>query len=77
MIILYSKQGCPPCAYLKGRLNKANIYFEERNTTENPEYFEEAAKLGAMSFPFTLVGDQAVIGPNISEIMKKLSVVVK
>lgn len=76
MIVVYSKRDCAPCLQLKGLLNRGNIYFEERDV-EQPGVLEElVSKYNYFSVPVTVIDGEAIPGPNISAIRKKLSVVV-
>lgn len=40
-IIVYTKTNCGWCDELVGFLNKNKMTFEERNTSENSEFFKE------------------------------------
>src|SRR5699024_7213672 len=57
---------CPYCAKIKTELNTWGIDFEERNVTENPDYFEDLHEQGMFSTPVTFIDGEAFIGyrPN-------------
>ena len=40
-VIVYSSTGCPKCMEVKDQLKKWGISFEERNLSENAEYFKQ------------------------------------
>jgi thioredoxin reductase (NADPH) len=65
-VIVYSSTGCSYCAKIKSDLEQWNIPFEERNVTDNEDYFKELESRGIYSVPTTLIGEEAVVGyrPN-------------
>jgi glutaredoxin-like protein NrdH len=65
-IILYTATGCPLCARYRALFDEQGWVFEERNTTEDPAYRDELARLGVMVTPAVVIGDRAVPGfrPN-------------
>ncbi|MBP1931196.1 FAD-dependent oxidoreductase [Ammoniphilus resinae] len=64
--IVYSSTGCPYCEKIKNELKSWNIEYEERNVTENPEYFNDLHEKGMFSTPVTFIDGEAFIGyrPN-------------
>lgn len=76
MITVYSKRSCAPCLLLKGLLNQRNIYFEERDVSDPAIMEELVSRYSVFSVPVTVIDDQPIIGPNISEILKRLTPVV-
>lgn len=51
-MIVYTKTGCPWCIDLTNFLNENGVDYEERNVTENEEYFVEMqAKSGQTKAP--------------------------
>lgn len=72
MTTLYSKQGCAPCLLVKTLFQKKGIDYIEKDI-EQPEIRDELfRKYQAISVPVTVFGDDFVVGPNMSEIMKRL-----
>ena len=65
-VVLYSTTGCPLCARYRALLEQQKLPFEERNTTDNPEYLEDLAERGIFVLPTVLVNDEPVLGfrPN-------------
>jgi glutaredoxin len=65
-IVLYSTTGCPLSERYKTLLNDAKHAFEERNTTENPNFLQELGARGIFAVPTVLVGEDVVQGfrPN-------------
>ena len=72
-LVLYSATGCPLCARYRALFDEQGHPFEERNTTERPEYREELAALGIMATPAVLVGDRAVPGFRPNTVIELLS----
>lgn len=48
-IVAYVKTGCPWCIGVTEYFRENNIAFEERNVTENPDYFAEMEKLSGQT----------------------------
>lgn len=70
-IIVYTKTGCPWCIGVTDFLKENNINFEERNVTENEEYFVEMqAKSGQTKAP-TLDIDGDIIADSDKETVEQ------
>ncbi|ARU62985.1 pyridine nucleotide-disulfide oxidoreductase [Tumebacillus avium] len=65
-VTLYSSTGCTYCAKIKDELKRWGISYEERNVTENKDYFNDLHARGIFSTPVTFLEDTPVIGyrPN-------------
>ncbi len=50
------------CYRAKEFLSQENVEFTERNILEDPSALEELAKLGYMTTPMTVIGDEIVVG---------------
>ncbi|MGO4886567.1 FAD-dependent oxidoreductase [Anaerobacillus sp. MEB173] len=73
-ITLYSSTGCPYCVKIKNDLKAWGYDYEEKNVTENPDYFEDLHKHGIFSVPVTFVGDEPFIGYRPKKMAKALGV---
>lgn len=64
--IVYSSTGCPYCEKIKNELKDWGIEYEERNVTENPDYFNDLHEKGMFSTPVTFIDGETFIGyrPN-------------
>ena len=60
-LIMYSIPGCGTCARAKRELVADGVDFEERNINTNPEWFDEAARLG-VTVPIFLRDGRVEIG---------------
>ncbi len=58
---------------MKEFLSRAGVAFTVRNIDEDPTAFDELARLGVMSIPFTLVGDYAVRGYDEKKLREALA----
>lgn len=58
---------------MKEFLSRAGVSFTVRNIDEDPSAFDELAKLGVMTIPFTLVGDYAVRGYDEKKLNEALA----
>jgi thioredoxin reductase (NADPH) len=65
-IVVYTSTGCPYCAKIKADLQRWGLSYEERNVTENKDYFHDLHEKGIFSTPVTFLDDTPVIGyrPN-------------
>jgi glutaredoxin len=65
-VTLYSTSGCPLCERYRTLLKQKGQAFQEKNTTENPDYLDELATKNIFVVPTVMVDDDAVTGfrPN-------------
>ncbi|MFE4202609.1 FAD-dependent oxidoreductase [Aneurinibacillus aneurinilyticus] len=70
-VIVYTSQGCPYCKKVKEQLNAWGIQFDERNVSENYEYFEELQQKKIFGTPATYINGKLVLGFQEAK-MKKL-----
>lgn len=73
-IILYSSTGCPYCTKMKQEFKEWGYDFEERNVTENPDYFNDLHEKGIFSTPVAFIDGEAFIGYRPNKMKKKLGV---
>lgn len=73
-IILYSSTGCSYCAKMKQQFKDWGYEWEERNTTENPAYFNDLHEKGIYSVPVVLIDDQTFIGYRPNAMKKYLGI---
>lgn len=58
---------------MKEFLSRAGATFIVRNIDEDPGAFDDLARLGVMSIPFTLVGDHAIRGFDEKKLKEALA----
>lgn len=58
---------------MKEFLSRAGVTFTVRNIDQDPGAFDELARLGVMSIPFTLIGDHAVRGYDEKKLKEALA----
>jgi thioredoxin reductase (NADPH) len=65
-IVVYTNTGCEFCKKIKNDLTTWGLSYEEKNVTENTEYFDELNQRGMFGTPVTLINDQPIVGyrPN-------------
>jgi thioredoxin reductase (NADPH) len=73
-IVLYSSTGCQYCAKIKNELKTWGYDYEERNVTENQEYFNDLHDKGIFSVPVTFLDETPVIGYRPNQMKKLLGV---
>lgn len=64
MILIYSKNNCVPCNYIKALFENNGVKFEERNISNNPKFVDEVKELGFQSVPL-VVKDNKVIANGL------------
>ncbi|MBM6616836.1 FAD-dependent oxidoreductase [Bacillus suaedaesalsae] len=73
-IILYSSTGCPYCEKMKNEFKEWGFEYEERNVTENPQFFEDLHEQGIFSTPVAFIDGEAFIGYRPNKMKKALGV---
>jgi hypothetical protein len=58
---------------VKEFLSRAGVTFTVRNIDDDPGAFDELARLGVMSIPFTLIGQYAVRGYDEKKLKEALA----
>lgn len=73
-IIVYTKTGCPWCIGVTDFLVEKGINFEEKNVTENENYFiEMQAKSGQTKAPVVDINGRIIADTDKEEIEKELA----
>lgn len=70
-VIIYSGEKCPNCAKAKSFFQALGIEYEER-PIRNPIYKDEVVKMGIMSIPVILIGEDKIIGFDKKETVDSL-----
>ena len=70
-IIAYLKTGCPWCEGVKNFFDERNIQYEERNVTQNPEYFKEMVDKSGQDKAPTLSVEGEIIADTDREQVEK------
>lgn len=72
-IIVYTKTGCPWCIGVTDFLKEQSIDFEERNVTDNENYFiEMQAKSGQNKAPVVEIDGKIIADTDKEEIEREL-----
>lgn len=71
-VILYSSTGCGYCHQIKEDLKRWNLTWEERNVSEDPDYFSDLHDQGIFSVPVVILDGQTFIGYRPNAIKKAL-----
>ena len=58
---------------MKEYLSQKQVSFSDRDITEDPAAISELQKLGFMTTPVTLVGDQVIVGFDVPKLEEALS----
>ena len=73
-IILYTKTGCPWCVMMKEYLDNEDLFFEERNVTENSDFFAEMkSKSGQEKAPTLDIDGYIIADADVQDVKSYLS----
>lgn len=61
-VILYSSTGCPRCLQVKEQLKEWGVAYEERNISDNQEYFKQLQERKIFGTPATFVNNKPILG---------------
>jgi thioredoxin reductase (NADPH) len=73
-IVIYSSTGCPYCEKIKNELKEWGYSYEERNVTDNPQFFDDLHEQGMFSTPVVFIDGEAFIGYRPKKMKKALGV---
>jgi thioredoxin reductase (NADPH) len=73
-IVIYSSTGCPYCEKIKTELKEWGFTYQERNVTENPQYFDDLHEQGMFSTPVVFIDGEAFIGYRPKKMKKALGI---
>lgn len=73
-VIIYSSTGCEYCAKIKKELTEWGLTYEERNVTENPDYFNDLHQKGYFGTPVLFVDEKAFVGYRPNAVKKELGI---
>jgi len=71
-IVMFTQAGCKYCAGAKEYLSQHGIDYVERNISRDQSAFDDLRALGYRTAPIIFVGDQVVIGFNVSRLEELL-----
>jgi len=60
------------CGRVKEYLSQKQIEFDDRDITKDPSAISELQKLGFMTTPVTVVGDNVVVGFDVAKLDEAL-----
>ena len=73
-VIVYSSTGCPKCMEVKDQLKKWGVTFEERNISENAEYFKQLQERRIFGTPATMIDGKVVLGFQPKKLQERLGI---
>ena len=60
-LIIYTVRTCATCERARRELTEEGVAFEERMIDDNPQWFDEASRLG-LTVPILVRGDRVEVG---------------
>lgn len=71
-IVVYTMEGCPPCARVKQFLTRMGVPFQAKDVRRDPQAREEFMRMGFRGTPVTLIDGQAIVGFDQARLMAAL-----
>ncbi|RXT05234.1 glutaredoxin family protein [Ammoniphilus sp. CFH 90114] len=71
-VIVYSSTGCIKCLEVKEQLREWRIPFEERNVSDNEQYFKELQERRIFGTPATFINGRVVLGFQPKKLQERL-----
>jgi len=71
-IVVYSMEGCPPCAMVKQFLTRLGVEFQVKDVRKDPRAQEEFLRLGFRGTPVTLIDGRPIVGFDQAKLMAAL-----
>ena len=73
-VIVYTSSHCPLCLTLKAHLNDWGVHYEERNVSENKDFFEQLQQKRIFGTPATYINGKVTLGFQPDKIKKLLGI---
>ena len=71
-IVVYTMEGCPPCAMVKQLLTRMGVDFQEKDVRRDPRARDEFMRMGFRGTPVTVIEGQAIVGFDQARLMAAL-----
>lgn len=71
-VTVYTSTGCPHCVKVKEQLKEWQIPYDEKNVSENKDYFDELTARKLFGTPATFIGERFVLGYQPEKMLKLL-----
>ena len=71
-VVVYSMEGCPPCAMVKQFLTRMGVEFEVKDVRKDPRAQEEFLRMGFRGTPVTLIDGRPIVGFDQGKLMAAL-----
>ncbi|MCD8510324.1 MAG: glutaredoxin [Bacillus sp. (in: Bacteria)] len=69
-IVVYTSSGCSYCDQVLEILTEEQVEFDERNISENLDYFKEWKAKDVLGTPATFLGEELVLGVEKLKLVK-------
>lgn len=73
-VIVYTSRNCSNCDRVLSKLEEWKIDFEERNISENREFFKELQSKKVYGTPATFIDDEKVLGFQERKLKRLLNI---
>jgi glutaredoxin len=61
-VVVYTMEGCPPCAMVKQFLTRMGVPFQAKDVRRDPQAREEFMRMGFKGTPVTLIDGRPIVG---------------
>ncbi|QAS52457.1 glutaredoxin family protein [Halobacillus litoralis] len=73
-VIVYTSNHCSNCEKVKTQLGEWDVDFEERNVSDNREYFRELQGLRVYGTPATFIEEEKILGFQEQKMKRALGI---
>jgi len=70
--IVYTSTHCQYCKQVKSFLTEKGVQYEERNIDQDERFAEELWNTGMRSVPVTVIGENKILGYNVTALTRAL-----
>lgn len=71
-VVVYSMEGCPPCAMVKQFLTRMGVAFQVKDVRQDPQALQELARMGFQGTPVTVIDGRPIVGFDQARLMAAL-----
>ncbi|ARI78850.1 glutaredoxin family protein [Halobacillus mangrovi] len=73
-VVVYTSRNCTQCEHVIAKLSEWGVDFEERNVSENREYFKELQSKRIYGTPATFIDGEKILGFQVRKLKRTLGI---
>ncbi|MFQ3545153.1 glutaredoxin family protein [Halobacillus rhizosphaerae] len=74
MVVVYTSNDCSNCDKLISRLSEWEVNYQEKNISENRQYFKELQSKKVYGTPATFIDDEKILGYQERKLRRTLGI---